>query len=97
MYFFVELDVSVLWVVFLVYAVVILTYGIGISMLSEYITNKIKWKGVRFFSNFFIHLIFGTIFFLGEFIIIYGLTASIIFFISDELLRYKQNTKVDLN
>lgn len=80
-----------------VYAVVILTYGIAISMFSEYITSKIKWSVARFFSGFFLHIIGGIIFFLGEFFIVYGLTASIIFFICDELLRYKQNTKLDID
>jgi hypothetical protein len=89
-YFVNEIDKSILWIVFLVYAAAILTYGMAVSIFSEYISSKINHKFIAFISRFLIHIIFGATFFIGGFIILYGLTASIIFFVLDELLRYKQ-------
>ncbi|OCA81583.1 hypothetical protein A8F94_22195 [Bacillus sp. FJAT-27225] len=94
-YFKEQVDTSILWLIFLVFAVAIFSYGIAVSLLADFLSKKTNPKPVALFIRFLVYLFFGSILFLGEFLVFYSLTASLLFFIFDEAIRYGQLHSLD--
>ncbi|OCA84004.1 hypothetical protein A8F94_14805 [Bacillus sp. FJAT-27225] len=78
---------QIIWIVFLVYCLVVFTYGIGLSLLANFITNRFEKRIVASLLRLLIYLIFGGGYYLFEFIGIYGLIAAISFFVCEEFIR----------
>ncbi|MBP1934476.1 hypothetical protein [Ammoniphilus resinae] len=73
----------------------ILLIGLPVSILSDYLTKNLNGKQ-RYKKAFLIHIIFGLIiglvlsfFFEHLFLVVITLTAAIVFWILDEILRKK--------
>jgi hypothetical protein len=72
----------------------VLLYGLPISILIELLTKN--FKDARFFFALALHIIFGFLpIFLLWFFTIFSLTISVLFFITDELI--KSQTPLDKN
>ncbi|MBS4192831.1 hypothetical protein KHA94_22120 [Bacillus sp. FJAT-49705] len=84
--FYKDIDKGVLVLVFIIFALGIFTYGIGVSLLANYFAKKINQKAVKTLIKFLIYLIFGGIFTIFGFIGVYSLIASFCFFITEEII-----------
>jgi hypothetical protein len=82
-----DINYKIIWIVFLVYGLAIFTYGIGVSTLANFISNKFKKRTPASLVRLLIYIIFGGTYFLFEFIGVYGLIAALNFFIFEEIIR----------
>jgi hypothetical protein len=76
----------------------VLIYGMPISLLIDFITKN--FKDARVFFALSLHIFFGLLpFFMLWFFTIFSLTISVLFFLTDELIRYinirKDNSNIN--
>lgn len=88
-YHYKEIELAVLWMVLIVFAAAVMTYGLAAACFAEYMSSKLSSEKLAILSRFLMHVIFGLILINGEFLVIYSLIASLIFFCMDEILRAK--------
>ncbi|UII55588.1 hypothetical protein LS684_18470 [Cytobacillus spongiae] len=79
------IDLSIIWIIFLVFTLAIFTYGLVVSFLIDKLTKKINNPIIKALFKLIGYSLFGGLFFLAEFISLYGLIAGIFFFIIEEL------------
>ena len=72
------------------------SYGISVSILSEFIINKLT--SYRILTSGFVHIGFGLLtYFIFVFeLFIFSISCSIIFFVADQLLRRKEISPTNL-
>ncbi|RDU38846.1 hypothetical protein DRW41_04620 [Neobacillus piezotolerans] len=90
-YFYKEMDIAVMSMVLLVFAAAIMTYGLAAASFAEYISSKLSSKKMALLARFLMHTLFGLILINGEFLVVYSLGASLIYFCVDEILRAREN------
>ncbi|WP_156424281.1 hypothetical protein [Bacillus sp. FJAT-27445] len=91
-YFYKQIDIGPIWMILLVFAIAIMTYGLAAAFFAEYVSSKISSGKLAFLTRFILHVLFGLVLIGGEFMVFYSLGASLIFFFVDEILRAKGET-----
>ncbi|WP_316568745.1 hypothetical protein [Neobacillus sp. YIM B06451] len=90
-YFYKEMNIAIMSMVLLIFAAAIMTYGLAAACFAEYISSKLSSEKLAFLARFLMHVLFGLILIRGEFLVVYSLGASLIFFCVDEILRARGN------
>ncbi|WP_053366429.1 hypothetical protein [Bacillus sp. FJAT-27245] len=88
-YHYNEIGIATLWMVFLIFALAIMTYGLAAACFAEFVSRKLSSGTLAFLSRFILHILFGLVLIGGKFMVIYSLSASLIFLCVDEILRVK--------
>ncbi|WP_409276058.1 hypothetical protein V1499_10695 [Neobacillus sp. SCS-31] len=88
-YFYKEMDIAIMSMVLLIFAAAVMTYGLAAAFFAEYMSSKLSSEKMAILARFLMHILFGLILINGEFMVVYSLGASLIYFCVDEILRAK--------